>query len=83
MLGEPEDHRQLVVAPRGGNRMYNSRHTLIPVIGLPGARGEHPILEEKGLVPREALFKEVSLAGLILPTETVLVQDGVKLFLCL
>ena len=63
--------------------MHNSRHTLIPVIGLSGVRGEDPILEEKGLIPGEALFEEVSLAGLILPTETVLVQDGVKLFLCL
>ena len=63
--------------------MHNSKHTLIPVIGLSGPCGEHPILEEKGLIPREALFKEVSLAGLILPMETVLVQDGVKLFLCL
>ena len=63
--------------------MHNSRHILIPVIGLPGAREEHSILEEKGLIPREALFEEVSLAGLILLTETVLVQDGVKLFLCL
>ena len=63
--------------------MYNSRHALVPVIGLSGARGEQPILEEGGLIPGEALLEKVSLAGLILLAKTVLVKDGVKLFLCL
>ena len=83
MLGQTEDDRQLVVAPGSGDWMHYPGHTLVPVVGLTRARGKHPILEEKGLIPREALFEEMSFSGLILSTETILVEDGIELLLCL
>ena len=66
MLRKPEDHREFIVAPRGGDRVYSSCHTLIPIVCSSGSHGEHSVLQEEGLVSREALFEEMGFAGLIL-----------------
>ena len=66
MLGQPQDDRQFVVAPGSGNRMHGSRHTLVPVVGLPRSRGEGSILQEEGLVPGKSMFEEVCLPSLLL-----------------
>ena len=61
VLRKSEDHRQFVVAPRGGDRMYHSSHTLIPIVGLSGARREHSILQKKGWYPGRPCSKKWAL----------------------
>ena len=58
--------------------MYNSRDTLIPVIGLSRWGREHPILQEERLVTRKALFEEMGFASLILAVKAILVEDGIN-----
>ena len=83
MLGQPQDNRQFVAAPGSGNRMHGSRHTLVPVVGLSRLRGEGSILQEEGLVPRKSMFEEVRLPSLILTSQAVLMEDGIKFPFCL
>ena len=81
MLGMSENDRQLIVASRSGDRVDNPRHTLVPVVRFSRSSGERAILQEKWLISKEALFKEMGLPGLILLAKTVLMGDGIKLFL--
>ena len=73
MLWKPENHQEFIVAPRGGDRVYNPGHALVSIIRFPRPCGEDPILKEERLVPGKNLLKEVSLPGLVLSTETILV----------
>ena len=83
MLGEPKNHGELVVTLRSGEGMYHSGHALIAIVCLPGPRREDPILKEERLIPGKTLLEEVSLPGLVLSTETILMEDCVELLLCL
>ena len=83
MLRQAEDNKQLVVTPSSGHGVDYPDHTLIAIIGFSRVRGENPVLQKESLVPREALFEKVSLPGLILLMETILMEDGVELLLSL
>ena len=79
MLGQPKDNGQFVVTPGSGNRVHGSRHTLIPVVGLPKSCGEGSILQKKRLIPGKSVLEEVRFPSFILSSQTVLVKDSVKL----
>ena len=83
MLRQLEDNRQLIVSPSSGHGVDYPVHTLTAIVGFSGACGKNPILQKERLVPGEALFKKVSLPGLILSTGTILREDGVEFFLSL
>ena len=53
----------------------------IYVVGFARPGGEHPVLEEEGLVPWHSLLEEVSFPSLFLSTETILVKGGIELLL--
>ena len=59
--------------------MHSADYTLIPIVFLTRSCREDPVLEEERLVPRQPLFDELSLPGLVLSPEAVLMKDGIKL----
>ena len=78
MLWETKDNWQFIITLGGRDRVHYPGHTLIPVISLPRARGEDPILKEERLISGKTLFEEVSLPSFVMPAEAVLMKDVIK-----